>query len=222
MGPDPDLALLEAWRGGDTQAADQLLKKYYGLIRRAVMTKLPPDAVDDLVQDVIAAMYERRDSFRSGALLKTYVLAIARNKVCDHYRRDERSPEERVEVFESAVRDLSPGPTTLLVKHQDQRLLLEALRSVHLDDQFILELHYWEKMTGPELAQVYEIGEPAVRSRLRRAKARLEANLKELHHDPGELAATLTDLDAWAQRLRDELKPYLDQAKNKGHAPKKR
>ncbi len=219
MGPDPDLDLLEAWRAGDKKAADQILVKYYGLVRRAIVTKVPPDAVDDLVQEVIAALIARRDAFRTDATFRTYVLSITRNVVCDYFRRRARRPVEHVAVFDSSVRDLGAGPTTLLLRHENQRLLLEALRSISMDDQFILELHYWEKMTGPELAQVFEIGEPAIRGRLRRAKERLEAKLHELSHDHRELAATITDLDAWAQRLRDELQPYMHEMK--GRAGKK-
>jgi RNA polymerase sigma-70 factor (ECF subfamily) len=219
MGPDPDLELLEAWRGGDKKAADQILVKYYGLVRRAIVTKVPPDAVDDLVQEVIAALVVRRDVFRTDATFRTYVLAIARNVVCDYFRKRARRPVEHVTVFDSSVRDLSAGPTTLLLRHENQRLLLEALRNISMDDQFILELHYWEKMTGPQLAQVFEVGEPAIRGRLRRAKERLEAKLHELSHNHRELAATITDLDAWAQRLRNELQPYMHELK--GRAGKK-
>lgn len=220
MAPDPDLALLEAWRNGDRTAADVLLTKYYNLIRRTVATKLPPDAVDDIVQHVVTELIERRDTFRADATLRTYVLAIVRHTIGDFYRKRDKKSVEHVAVFNSSIRDLGAGPSTLLLQHEDQRLLLEALRSVSLDDQFILELYYWEDMSAPELAQVYELPEPAIRSRIRRAKERLEAQLHQLTHDPGELAETITDLNAWAKKLRDELKPYLEQVKQ-GHSKKK-
>jgi RNA polymerase sigma-70 factor (ECF subfamily) len=88
-------------------------------------------------------------------------------------------------------------------------LLLEALRSITIDDQLLLELHYWEKMTGSQLAQVFECPEPTIRSQLRRAKARLRKQLEALATEHGELADTITDLDAWAQKLREELEPRL-------------
>lgn len=220
MAPDPDLALLEAWRNGDRTAADVLLTKYYNLIRRTVVTKVPPDVVDDIVQHVITELIERRDAFRADATLRAYVLSIVRNTIGDFYRKREKKLVEHVGVFDSSVRDLGAGPSTLLLQHEDQRLLLEALRSISLDDQLILELYYWEDMSGPDLAQVFEAPEPAIRSRLRRAKERLEAQLHQLAHDPRELAQTITDLNAWAKKLRDELKPYLEQAKQ-GHKKKK-
>jgi RNA polymerase sigma factor (sigma-70 family) len=219
MAPDPDLALLEAWRNGDRAAADTLLTKYYNLIRRTVATKLPPDAVDDTVQHIVTELVERRDAFRSDATLRTYVLAIARNTIVDFYRKRKRAVEP-IAVVDISVLDLGAGPSTLLLRHENQRLLLEALRSIPLDDQLILELYYWEEMSGPELAQVFEAPEPTIRGRLRRAKERLEAQLHQLAHDPRELAETITDLNAWAKKLRDELKPYLEQVRQ-GHKKKK-
>lgn len=215
MDLDPDLALLEAWRNGDRKAADALLSKYYRLIRQNVLNKVAAESLDDVVQNVITALVERRDHFRSDATFRTYALSITRHVIGDFYRRHARKPVEHVAVFESSVRDLGAGPTTLIFEREHERLFLEALRSIPLDDQFILELYYWEHMSGPELAQILELEEPAIRSRLRRAKDRLKAQLQRLTQQHHELADTMTDIDAWAQRLRDALKPYLEQTRSK-------
>jgi RNA polymerase sigma-70 factor (ECF subfamily) len=139
------------------------------------------------------------------------VLTIARNKIADYFRKRKTSHTD--EVLATSVRDLGAGPSSLLFKHENDRLLLEALRSIHLDDQLILELHYWDDMSGPELCQVFECTEPAIRSRIRRAKERLTSELQSLSRDPRELADTVTDLHSWARKLRDSLEPYLLQLK---------
>ncbi len=199
---DPDLELLEAWRSGDRKAAGKILDRYYKIIRRTVATKVPEADIDDVVQKVIVALHEGRERFRADAKLKTYALKVARNKIADYFR--ERRPTSPLNVLVSSVRELGAGPSTLMVEHEKQRMLLEALRSISLDDQMLLELHYWEKLTAPQLAQVFERPEPAIRSHLRRAKQRLRTELEQL-----ALAETLTDLDAWAQRLREELEARL-------------
>lgn len=210
---DPDLDLLAAWRGGDKAAASTILKKYYFVVRQAVLTKVPEAAIDDIVQDVFEALVEGRDTFRADASLKTFVLKITRNTIADFFRERERKPVDHVGVLQSSVRDLCAGPSSLLLKHEKDRILLEALRSIALDDQFILELYYWDDMSGPDLAQVFECPEPAIRSRLRRAKERLTEAVHELTRDRREFADTVTNLDSWAKQLRDELKPYLQQFK---------
>ena len=83
-------------------------------------------------------------------------------------------------MFDSAVQDLAPGPSSIMFEKTEQRLLLEALRSLPMDDQFVLELHYWEGMSGPELASVFDLLEPTVRGRIHRAKKRLRDALNQL------------------------------------------
>ena len=178
------------------------------MIRRAVVTKLPSSDVDDTVQKVIVALLEGRERFRGDATFKTYAMKITRVIIANYYRK--RRPTTPLDLLEGSVRDHGAGPSTLLGAQQDQRLLLEALRSVSIDDQFILELYYWEKLTGPQLAQVFECTEAVIRHRIHRAKHKLRAELTKLAHDHRELADTLTDLDAWARSLRAALADQFD------------
>ncbi|MBK8265588.1 MAG: sigma-70 family RNA polymerase sigma factor [Nannocystis sp.] len=197
-----DIQLLEAWRAGDRRAADRLISRHHGLIRRTIRTKVPDQALDDLTQRVLTALVERRDQIRAGASVRAYVLVITKRAIADYYRR--RKPE--ADQLAHSVVDLGAGPITLLLAQRESRLLLEALRTIQLDDQFLLELYYWEDLSAPELAQVFEAAEPAIRSRLRRAKERLRARVTELTESCPELADTLTDVDAWALKLREELR----------------
>ncbi|MCA9595573.1 MAG: sigma-70 region 4 domain-containing protein, partial [Myxococcales bacterium] len=79
------------------------------------------------------------------------------------------------------------------------------LRAIPLELQIALELHYWEQMSGPEIARVLGIAEGTVRSRLRRAKEALDAKMVELSRSPRELETTMANLENWAAGLRDAL-----------------
>ncbi len=204
---DPDLELLDAWRSGDKKAAGALLDRHYKSIRRLIVTKIPETEVDDVVQKVIVALLEGRETFRGDAKFKTYAMKITRKVIADFYRR--RKQTTSLDVLEFSVSDHGVGLSRLLDDQKSQRLLLEALRSIPIDDQFILELYYWEKMSGPQLAQVYECSESAIRHRLRRAKARLKEQVEAIAEEHRELADTITDLDAWALQLREALEPRL-------------
>ena len=206
---DPDVALLEAWRSGDRRAADVLLRKYYPLIRRNVVTKVDADVVDDLVQKILVALVERRDEIREGTRLRAYVLTVTKYTVWDYYRRQERKPIDSGKCVGSSVRAMNGGPSSMVLAQEDDRILLEALRSVDLDDQFLLELSYWEGMKGPELAEVFAVPEGTIRSRLRAAKKRLRMQIEAIAAQEHRLPETLTDLDAWAQRLRAELRAHF-------------
>lgn len=197
-----DLELLTAWRAGDTLAGGRLIDRHHALLWRTVVTKVPREDVEDLIQRVVMALLERRDALREGTKFRAYLLAVCRYQIADYYRRRMRRKTDLVSVFDSAVEDLTPGPSSVLVEKTEQRLLLEGLRSLPLDDQFVLELHYWEGMSGPELASVFELLEPTVRGRIHRAKKRLREAMMRLTKEHPQLRETVTDLDAWARSVR--------------------
>lgn len=206
--PDPDLALLAAWRAGDRSAADHLIGRHHERIRRAIARKVPDSAVDDLVGEVLLALCENRDRIRSGATFKAYAIRIANNRIHDYYERRNK-PLDVAELWRSSARHLGGDTTGPSGAQHRERRALEALRSLPLLDQQLLELYLWDDLSAPELALAFEVPQGTIRSRLERARKRLDAELGILDREERRLDDTLTDLDAWARALREELKPFI-------------
>jgi RNA polymerase sigma-70 factor (ECF subfamily) len=196
-----DFELLGAWQGGDKSAGDQLLKRHFDSVFRFFDRKVQGDAAD-LVQRTFMACVEATGSFRRQSSFRTFLFSIARRKLYDHWRTRSRGPE--LDFTVTALEDLGPTPSVAIVKKQEQRLLLEALRTIPIEAQLILELHYWEGMKGPELAETFDIPEGTVRSRLRRARESLDKQLAQLAGSPALLESTVSDLDAWAKSLAEK------------------
>lgn len=201
-----DFELLDAWAAGDKQAAKALLDRYFDPVFRFMRNKLGTDGVEDLVQDTFLACVQSRERFRREASFRTFVFATARNVLLYHYRKRRRGGEPIDPELVSVV-DVAPGPSSIAVHKQEQRLLLEALRALPMDHQIVLELYHWEGLTGPELAEVLGITEAALRSRLHRAKNELRARIEGLQASGALLESTLANLDEWAQSLRDVALP---------------
>jgi len=197
-----DEELLEAWRAGDREAGNQLFARYFSAVYRFFRTKVDR-GVEDLVQRTFMACVEGRDRLRGG-LFRAYLFGAAHNLLRAHYRR-ERALARDVDVDERSLVDLGAGPSSVLARHDEQRLLLEALRRLSLADQTLIELYYWERLTGPELGAFLGVPENTARTRLRRARVRLEEEISRLHAAPERLRSTLDDLDKWAESLRAQL-----------------
>ncbi len=88
-------------------------------------------------------------------------------------------------------------PSSVAAARQEHELLLLALQQVPVDDQTLLELFYWEALSGPEIAAVLEISAGAVRVRLHRARGKLQDAIEKLM-SPGQSF----DLDTAAGTLR--------------------
>ncbi|MBZ5710770.1 MULTISPECIES: sigma-70 family RNA polymerase sigma factor [Nannocystis] len=198
-----DQELLAAWRAGDRQAGSTLFERHFDAVRRFFRNKVDHQ-VEDLVQRTFFACVEGRDRFRGESSFRTYLFAIAHNVLRDHLRRHRRTPDE-LDLECMSIVDLGASPTSLLAARSEERLLLHGLRKIPVASQVILELYYWEHMTGPELGVFLAVPEDTARSRLRRAKQQLEAEIRKLEASASDLQSTISGLDQWAAGLRAQL-----------------
>ena len=197
MTPD-DAALLDAWADGDRTAAAELTRRHFDGLYGFFRSKLGGE-VDDLVQDALLRALETRRKGTQIEDVRAYVFAVARNLLVDRLRQRQRSFDATV----TSLADLGPTPSAAVARREQERLLLEALRTIPVDHQILLELYYWEQMSGSQLASVFEVPEGTVRTRLQRAKELLTRRIAELAGRALSLRDTQTRLEQWAAQ-RDQ------------------
>ena len=195
MSTGADFGLLQAWRDGDEAAGEALFERHFDAIYRFFCNKVGRD-VDDLVQQTFLGCLEARPRMRGDASFRTFLFAVARKQMLRH-REGRYGGPGGPSFQDSRVADLDASPTQLVVDHQEQALLLRALRRLPLDLQIALELFYWDSLPSAELAEVLEIPHGTVRSRLRRARELLREQVERLTDDPTLAQSTLGDFERW-------------------------
>ena len=185
-----DLELLGAWRDGDIAAGDELVSRHWASISRFFRAKVGDDGAD-LISQTFLACVEAKDKIE-GDNIKAYLFGVARRRLADHLRKRVRAPA--IDFTVSSLVDLATGPATAVARRQRSELLRDGLARIPLDDQIALELSYFEAMSTREIADVLEIPENTVRSRLSRAREKLRAALAELA-TPDEAALVESQLD---------------------------
>ncbi len=184
-----DFELLAAWRDGDKAAGNALFQRHFKAIRRFFRNKAELSEVEDLIQRTFLACVESRDRFRGDSSFRTYLYVVARNELYGHVRR--RTRDEVRAGLDFTVRslfDLGLSPSKVVAKREAHELVLEALRRIPVDQQILLELYYWERVPGPELARILEVAPPTVRTRLYRARDALRKQMEVLSAAPELLA----------------------------------
>jgi len=199
-----DEALLEAWRDGDARAGGALAQRHFMALYRFFATKVD-DGIEDLIQRVYLRCVESLPRFRGQSSFRTYMFAIARNELFGRIRRTRR--EAKVIDWETVTaQDLQPSPSRIVARRQEQAILLQALRSIPLEQQLVLELYFWERLRARELAEILAVPEGTVRTRIRLAREALRRRIDELSATAG-LGSVSDDLDRWADELRDVIGP---------------
>jgi len=191
---DPEL--LQAWRDGDAKAGSELFDRHFDVLYRFLASKVG-DAADDLVQQTFTACIRGGVAYRGESSFRAYLFAIARHEL---YRFLERRGREGppCDVAELSLHDLGTSPSAAIARREDERVLLEALHRLPLEQQLVVELYYIEGLRGRDLVAALGIPPGTVRSRLRLALERLRREVEAIAQAPNCLASTRATLDGWA------------------------
>lgn len=199
-----DLELLERWRAGSHTAGNQLVGRHFIGVRGYFIAKFTEDH-EDLTQETFSRLVAGRDRFRGGSTFKSYLYSIARN-VSHEYLRHRYKLALATPLETSSLVDLTGRrQSSLLAEREELRLLLDALRQLTLAQQELVELHYWQRLSGIELGHVYELPESTVRGRLRMALRRLAEVHRELRVKPHSRELDEAEIERWLEELRQQL-----------------
>lgn len=202
--PKPsDEELLERWRAGDNQAGEVLLRRHFVGLRSFFLARLhDEDTVKDLVQDTLVAAVEKRDHFPASVPVRAYLFGIARNKYRNEVGR--RSAErERLDPAKHTLADVTGRRHSSILTDKDElRRLFDALRSIPIKDQDLLELHYFQDLTAEELAAMEDIKTTTAKSRLRLARVKLGRRLDELAGAPPDRQIDDEQIEKWMREAR--------------------
>jgi RNA polymerase sigma factor (sigma-70 family) len=145
----------------------------------------------DTAEDLTQATFERAlrawsrfDSRRASE--STWLIAIARNLLIDHHRRDR---SHLLEPIEDHPGPLVPGPEERLSRSPE---LLTALERLSERDREVLALRFGGDMTGPEIAEMLGLTLANVQQILSRSLRRLRALLEEAGYETPRAASAMS------------------------------
>jgi len=171
---DKDLVLLQRWRDGDRAAGEKLCARHFDDVYRFFEHKIPAEA-DDLTQQTFLACIKARDQFLGRSTFRTYLFSIARNELFTRLRRIPKF--EHVDLEVSSLDELVSSPSSELRKHEELAQVRAALRQLPVEQQVLLELHYWHDLDAAALAELLETSAATIRVRLLRARRALRDRL---------------------------------------------
>ncbi|WP_233096052.1 sigma-70 family RNA polymerase sigma factor [Alicyclobacillus sp. SO9] len=131
----------------------------------------------DITQDVFLRAYRNMDKFRSESSVRTWLLSITVNRCKDYLRSWHHrnvAPEEDIEPT-----GVQETPEQRVVDSLEQEALWNEVGKLSVKYREVLTLFYLRDLSGQEIAQVLNISEQSVRTRLHRARKLLRNLLEE-------------------------------------------
>jgi len=185
---DTDEALMAAWQAGDVAAFDRIYARHRGGVFRYLLRHCRNRATaDELHQDVWLKLITHRSSFDPAARFTTWLYAVARNRMIDHWRRnsaaryvsldDEGDPDATGASLEDA--DPTADPAHAAASLQEAAVLVAALEALPAAQRDAFLLHVEGGLAIAEIAAITKVPTETAKSRLRYAYRRLRASLGE-------------------------------------------
>jgi RNA polymerase sigma-70 factor (ECF subfamily) len=173
-----DEQLMSAYVAGDAAAFRVIFERYAPLLLRAMLRELyAREEANDLVQQTFLQLHRARRDFDPGQKLKPWVLTIAMNLKREYFRRKKRRPERSLEA------ELGPEPAVGArgaAQVEARRTLARVLAGLPADQREVIELHWFDGLEFPEVAEVVGASVSAVKVRAHRGYVRLRAALGDL------------------------------------------
>jgi RNA polymerase sigma-70 factor (TIGR02960 family) len=197
-------------RAGDENAFGELTDPYrHELQLHCYRIVGSTQDAEDLVQETLLAAWRGLDQFTERASIRTWLYRIATNRSLDALRANARRPqrleplndppkptritepiwlEPYPDAFIEGIADDAPGPEARY-EHSEATALAFVAGLQHLSPQqrAVLVLRDVLGFRAAEVAAILDIGEPAVNSLLRRARAALESRLPAAARDRAPL-----------------------------------
>jgi len=170
--PPSDLSLLRSIANGDRNALGTLFSRHKERVFRfALAIAKDRSLADDVVSDVFLDVARHASSFEGRSQVSTWLLAITRNKALSSLRRNARNRSNE-ELTESIV-DTAQDPEAALQAKQTGRILAGCILQLPAIHREMIDLVYYHRKSIKEIAEILNIPESTVKSRMFHARKRL-------------------------------------------------
>ena len=194
---DGDFDLVQASKNGDVAAFEQLVKRYDGkLFRIAQSVTRNREDSQDVVQETFLKAYQHLGDFRGDSQFSTWLFRITVNQSLMKLRKQRAIKDVSLdEDFQGdgdklplEVIDWAPNPEQLYRTSELREILLKTIEELPPILRTVFVLQDLEGLSTIQTAEALTLSQPAVKSRLWRARLQLRERLNKYFGKSAESA----------------------------------
>ena len=181
-----DEQLIGLFQSGDDNAYIELVNRYRDRLTNFVFQFLGDlDQAEDVVQDTMIKLYQKKHYYREIAKFSTWIYTIARNLANTELRKRKRKKI----VFLSQMTKKEQGYELTAIQpnvEQDienefiQKKIQESIQKLPEHFRSVIILRDIEHLAYEDISKIIEVPLGTVKSRINRARLQLQADLQDL------------------------------------------
>lgn len=142
------------------------------------------DEAEDLTQDIFLKLFVKLSSFKGRSKFSTWLYAFTYNHCVNYVNRSTAKKIEKQSVDADNLKDdyYDADDNDDSIRNLKVEKLKDALEKISPEEKMILLLKYQDSLSIKDLTGVFDIGESAVKMRLKRAKEKLVNIYNNEHH----------------------------------------
>ncbi len=178
--PIPDEEIVARVCAGERQLFELLMRRHNQRLFRVVRAILRrDDEAEDVMQDAYVRAYDHLSEFRGDARFATWLTRIAVHEALARTRRERRfeSLESRAEDLPAMSIDLATTPEDQASDVEIRAVLERAIDALPDEFRLVFVMRAVQELSGAETAECLGIPEETVKTRLHRARKRLQENM---------------------------------------------
>jgi RNA polymerase sigma-70 factor, ECF subfamily len=177
-----DYRLIELCRAGDSSAIEHFVQTYQQDVYHLALSILDDSIeAEDATQEALLAALRALDSFHGASSLKTWLYSITVN-ICRTRLQHHKRRERLTEILGGFLRVLgtrTPSIEEDAIQHESNEAMWHAIHSMDGKHRIPIVLRYYHDLSVAEIANILQIPEGTVHSRLNTARRQLHNVLKE-------------------------------------------
>lgn len=167
----------------DRHALRELYERYYRrLFAYVFKITRRPDLVEEVLNDVMLAVWRQAEGFAGRSRPSTWIFGIAHHQSLKALRRHRRHPAAEADGPEPDDLETrsQPGPESLMAQRELASLLGRALATLSPEQRAVVELTFYHGFSYPEIAEIVDCPVGTVKSRMFHARRKLREELSGL------------------------------------------
>ncbi len=189
---DADKELIQEFLEGDLQSFNRLVLKYQQKVINLCFRYMGQRAeAEDVAQEVFLTLYKSLGQFRGDSLFSTWIFRITVNHCKNRLKYLSRrnyyqntSIDQAVQTQEGEINidvvEEGAGPEELLLSNEVQDMVQSQINELDPDHRLAIVLRDIQGLSYHEIADILELKEGTVKSRIHRARMELKEKLEKI------------------------------------------
>lgn len=158
---------------------DELMGTYGQEIQQLVFAYVHNETIaEDLTQEIFVKCYKSLAFFKGKSSIKTWLWRIAINHAKDYLKSWYSQSVKPADDFSLIIADEKESIEQTIIQQDEDAQLADAVMQLTIKYREVIYLFYYEECSIKEIAEVLEVNQNTVKTRLRKSKSLLKEMLE--------------------------------------------